>query len=155
MTYIKCKIWSFSDDLIHQKERWEAMKTGHRYYTVKALIDTSSRADKISKNLANRLGRKYGNYYKNKKEKDRLFSSIDKILNNFEVNKDHYLKANLILGLPWLSLREVEINIQKGIKIYGNFILFCKYLNNDKPFYNFESDSSKSDSAELRKELKS
>ncbi|GBB86245.1 hypothetical protein RclHR1_12680011 [Rhizophagus clarus] len=36
------------------------MKTGHRHYTVKALIDTSSRANKISKSLTDRLGKKYG-----------------------------------------------------------------------------------------------
>ncbi|GES78599.1 hypothetical protein GLOIN_2v1765047 [Rhizophagus clarus] len=33
MAYIKCKIWPFSDNLLHQEERWEAMKTGHRHYT--------------------------------------------------------------------------------------------------------------------------
>src|SRR4051794_1678981 len=151
MVYIECKIWLFSDDLMHQEERWEAMKAGHRHYTVKALIDTSSSTNKISKSLADRLGRTYGNHYKNKrvinslgtidcldlsfryKGKDRLFSGSDETLNNFEVNKDYYLKADLVLGLLWLLLRDAEIDIQKGIKIYGKFIPFCQYPNNDEP----------------------
>ena len=133
MAYIECKIWPFSDDLINLKERWEIMKTGHRHYTVKALIDTSSSANFISKSLTDKLGIKYEKHYKNKKVsgsqkdcakpkenslgtiycldlsfrykgKDRLLSKSDSILNDFEVNKDHYLKADLILGIQWLRL---------------------------------------------------
>ena len=173
MAYIECKIWLFSDDLLHHEERWEAMKTGHRHYTVKALIDTSSSANKISRSIADRLGRKYGNHYKNKKVKnslgtidcldlsfrykgkDRLLTGSDETFNDFEVNKDHYLKADLILGLSWLWLRKAKIDIQKeGIKIYDNFIPFCKGSDNDESFYNSEAESPKSDSVELRKKVK-
>ena len=49
------------------------------------------------------------------KGKNRLVSGSDEILNDFEVIKDP--KADLVLGLPWLWLREAEIDIQKeGIK---------------------------------------
>jgi hypothetical protein len=72
MAYIKCKIWPFSDDLINQEERWEAMKAGHRHYTVKAMIDTSFSVNFISRSLADKLERKYGNHYKNKKVKNSL-----------------------------------------------------------------------------------
>jgi hypothetical protein len=76
MAYIECKIWPFSDDdLIHQEERWKAMEAEHRHYTVKALIDTSSSVNFISKSLTDKLGRKYGNYYKNKK----VINSLDTI----------------------------------------------------------------------------
>ncbi|CAG8686156.1 7175_t:CDS:2, partial [Funneliformis mosseae] len=110
--------------------RWEAMKTGHRHYTVKALIDTSSSANKISRSIANRLGRKYG--------KDRLLAGSDETFNDFEVIKKP-CKAphgcvDLVLGLPWLRLREAKIDIWKeGIKIYGNFIPFCKATSFEKP----------------------
>src|SRR3954454_22012981 len=118
MAYVECKIWPFSDEIIHQEARWKAMKEGHKHYTVKALIDTTSHANKISKNLAEKLGEKYGKYYKNKrvknslgtiycidlsfryKGKERLVSKSDTGLNDFEINKDHYLKADLILGIP-------------------------------------------------------
>jgi hypothetical protein len=57
MAYVECKIWSFSDDIRHQEERWEAMKAGHKHYTVKALIDTTSSANFISKSLTDKLGK--------------------------------------------------------------------------------------------------
>src|SRR5271170_4673433 len=59
------------------------------------------------------------------KKNDELVGQVDESLNSFEVIKDS--KADIVLGLPWLWLREAEINIQKGgIKIYGDFVLFCK-----------------------------
>uniref|UniRef100_U9UD70 Uncharacterized protein n=1 Tax=Rhizophagus irregularis (strain DAOM 181602 / DAOM 197198 / MUCL 43194) TaxID=747089 RepID=U9UD70_RHIID len=39
----------FSDKLKNQEERWEAMKEGHVHHTVKALIDTTSCSNFISK----------------------------------------------------------------------------------------------------------
>ena len=170
MAYIECKIWPFSDDdLINIEERWEAMKTGHRHYTVKALIDTSSSVNSISKSLADKLGIKNGKHYRNKnslgtiycldlsfqyKGKDRLLSKSDSILNDFKVNKDHYLKADLILGIQWLGLREAKIDMSKiGLTIYGNFFIpFCKGPDNVESFYDSEAESS--ESAELRKKVK-
>ena len=133
MAYIECKIWPFSDDLLHHEERWEAMKTGHRHYTVKALIDTSSSVNKISRSIADRLGRKYGNHYKNKKVKnslstidcldlsfqykgkDRLLAGSNETFNDFEIIKKPceapYSCADLVLGLSWLRLREAKIDI--------------------------------------------
>ena len=43
------------------------------------------------------------------KGKDELVGQVDEALNSFEVIKDP--KADLVLGLPWLQLREAEINI--------------------------------------------
>src|SRR3989337_752436 len=171
MAYIECKIWPFSDDLKNIKERWEAMKTEHRHYTVKALIDTSSSVNFISKSLADKLGIKYEKHYKNKnslgtiycldlsfryKGKDRLLSKSDSIFNDFKVNKDHYLKADLILGIQWLGLREAKIDMSKiGLTIYDNFFIpFCKGSVNDEFFYNSDSDAESSESAELRKKVK-
>ncbi|GBB95615.1 hypothetical protein RclHR1_25780001 [Rhizophagus clarus] len=161
MVYIKCKIWPFSDDLIHQEVRNEAIKAGHSHYTVKALIDTTSNVNFISKSLANKLGRQYGKHYKNKrvinslgtidclylslryKRKDRLVSGSDNIFNDFEVIKKPC--ADLVLGLLWLYLRNAKIDIQKeGIKIYGDFVPFCKGPDNS----DFEADSSESSLAE-------
>ena len=162
MAYVDCKIWRFSDDINNNEKRYKAMKAGHRYYTVKALIDTSSSVNKISKSLADELGEKYGTRgeYKRMKNslgyieclelsfkymgKDELVGQVDEALNRFEVIKDP--KADLVLGLPWLWLREAEINIQKeGIKIYGDFIPFCKY--SPKPKTSSESDTSESSSS--------
>ena len=43
-------------------------------------------------------------------------------------------KADLVLGLPWLWLREVKIDMEKqGLTIYGDFVPFCE-----------ETDSSES-----------
>ena len=155
------------------------MKTEHRYYTVKALIDISSSVNKISKSIVDRLGRKYGNHYKNKKVKnslgtidcldlsfrykgkDRLLADSDKTFNDFEIIKKPckapYSCADLVLDLPWLRLRDAKIDIWKeGIKIYGNFVPFCKGPNNDEFFYNSNSnaESSKSDLTKLRKKVK-
>ncbi|CAB5360961.1 unnamed protein product [Rhizophagus irregularis] len=166
MAYIECKIWPFSDDLIHQEERWEAMKAGHRHYTVKAMIDTSSSVNFISRSLADKLGRKYGNHYKKVKNslgtiecldlsfrykgKDRLLAGSDKTFNDFEVTKKPC--ADLVLGLPWLWLHEAEFDIQReGIKIYSYFVPFCKYPNNDKSFYNSDSETELS---ELKRKVK-
>ncbi|CAI2175792.1 19969_t:CDS:2 [Funneliformis geosporum] len=78
MAYIECKVWHFQgDDDIDLKSHHEAMKAGCRFYTVKVLIDTSSRG------------------------KDRLvFTNGDDIFNNFVVIKK--LKVDLVLRLPWL-----------------------------------------------------
>jgi len=141
MAYMKCKIWSFSDEINHQEACYEAMKAGHKYHAVKVLIDTTSNENFISESLANKLGKKYSNHYKNKKVKnslgtieclelsfqykgkDRLVGSSDEVLNDFEVIEKP--KADLILGMQWLWLREVKIDIRRGgIRIYGNFIPF-------------------------------
>jgi len=131
MAYVECKIWPFSDKISHQETRYKAMKLGHEHHAVKALIDTSSSENFISKNLANKLEEKYGNNYKNQrvknslgtircldlsfryKGKERLVSKSDTGLNDFEVVKDRYLKANLILGIPWLWLREAKTDMKK------------------------------------------
>jgi hypothetical protein len=66
MAYVECKIWPFSDDITDNSMRYEAMKAGHKHYKVKALIDTSSTSNFISKSLADKLGIKYGKHYKTK-----------------------------------------------------------------------------------------
>ncbi|GBB97741.1 hypothetical protein RclHR1_30570001 [Rhizophagus clarus] len=161
MAYIKCKIWPFSNDISHQEARNEAIKAGHSHYTVKALIDTTSNVNFISKSLTDGLGRKYGNHYKNKKVinslgtidclylslqykgKDSLVSGSNNIFNDFEVIKKPC--ADLVLGLPWLYLRKAKIDIQKErIKIYGDFVPFCKGPDNSDS----EADSSESSLAE-------
>ncbi|GBB93457.1 hypothetical protein RclHR1_21790003 [Rhizophagus clarus] len=53
--------------------------------------------------------------------------------------------TDLVLGLPWLYLRKAKIDIQKeGIKIYGDFVPFCKGPDNSDS----EADSSKLSLAE-------
>src|SRR5271170_1386166 len=140
------------------------MKAGHKYYTIKALIDTSSSVNKISKSLGDELGEKYGKHQKYKRMenslgyveylelsfkymgRDKLVGQVDEALNSFEVIKDP--KADLVLGLPWLWLREAEINIQKeGIKIYGDFMPFCKYPPKPKTSSAPESESDTSESS--------
>ena len=107
------------------------------------MIDISSSINFISKSLADELEEKYGKHQKYKRMKnslgyieclelsfkymgrDKLVGQVDEVLNSFEAIKDP--KADLVLGLPWLWLREAEINVQKeGIKIYGDFVPFCK-----------------------------
>jgi len=54
------------------------------------------------------------------------------IFNDFEVIEKP--KADLVLGLLWLWLREAKIDMKKqGLTIYGDFVLFCE-----------ETDSSES-----------
>src|SRR3990170_1348130 len=155
------------------------MKTGHRHYTVKALIDTSSSVNFINKSLADELGIKYEKHYKNKKVKnslgtidcldlsfrykgkDRLLAGSDETFNDFEVIKKlceaPHGHVDLVLGLPWLRLREAKIDIWKEgikIKIYDNFVPFCKGPDNDEFFYNSDSEAESSESAELRKKVK-
>src|SRR5271170_708500 len=75
--------------------------------------------------------------------RDELVGQVDEALNSFEVIKDP--KANLVLELPWLWLCEAEINIQKErIKVYGDFVSFCKYPPKPKTLSDsdFETDSS-------------
>ena len=55
MAYVECKVWHFQGDDMNLKNRHEAMKAGCRHYTVKALIDTTSSVNFISKSLANKL----------------------------------------------------------------------------------------------------
>ncbi|CAI2201151.1 3084_t:CDS:1, partial [Funneliformis geosporum] len=51
-----CKVWHFQeDDDIDLKSRYEAMKAGFRFYTVKVLIDTSSRVNFIRRSLVDKL----------------------------------------------------------------------------------------------------
>src|SRR3954451_15214916 len=113
MAYIECKIWHFQkDDDIDLKSRHEAMKAGCRFYTVKVLIDTSSRVNFIRRSLVDKLEMEYTKYKeKNRLEclnlffryerKDRLVSTnSDNIFNNFVIIEK--LKADLVLGLPWL-----------------------------------------------------
>src|SRR5271170_3718545 len=138
---------AFSDDINNYGKRYKAIKAGHKYYTVKALIDTSSSVNKISKSLADELEEKYGKHQKYKriknslgyieclklsfqyKRNDRLVGQVDKALNSFEVIKDP--KADLVLELLWLY--EADINIQKEeIKIYGDFVPFCNYHLNPR-----------------------
>lgn len=146
MAYIECKIWLFQgDDDRHQETRYRAMKAGCRHYTVKALIDTSSSVNLISKSLADKLRRRYGKHYKNKRVKnslgtidcidisfqyegiDRLVSGSDNAFNDFEVVTKPG-KADLILGIPWLWIHEAKIDMwKKGITIYDDFVPFCKY----------------------------
>ena len=77
MAYVECKIWHFQgDEDYSQKTRHKAMKEGHKHHTVKALIDTSSSVNRISRSLADKLGEKYSEQYKNKKVKNSL-GSID------------------------------------------------------------------------------
>ncbi|PKC09653.1 hypothetical protein RhiirA5_415362 [Rhizophagus irregularis] len=119
------------------------MKAGRRHYTVKTLIDTSSNVNIISKSLTDKLGEKYGKHQKYKKAKnslgtiwcldlsfyyngkDRLVGSSDKILNDFE----------------------------DGIRIYSDFVPFCKYLPKLKTSFSSNSESE-IDDPELKKKIK-
>jgi len=86
MAYVECKIWPFSDDIRHQEARYKVIKGRHKHYTVKALIDTSSSVNFISKSLADRLDSKdcldLSFRYKGK---DRLVSGSDEVFNDFVV----------------------------------------------------------------------
>ena len=56
MAYIECKVWHFQeDDDIDLKSHYGAMKAGCKFYTVKALIDTSSRENFIRRSLVDKL----------------------------------------------------------------------------------------------------
>ncbi|RIB30069.1 hypothetical protein C2G38_2153658 [Gigaspora rosea] len=138
MAYVKCKI--------HEKS--------HEPYLVKALINTSSDENIIRKSLVDKLGIKYRDppkYFKKKmkdvlgiveslelsfrlKGKDKLVFGSDEVLNDFVVCKEP--KADLVLGIPWLWLRETKIDpYNERISIYGGVI----------PFYKNLSDNSESD----------
>ena len=138
MAYIQCKIWIdlYGSNL---EEHYKAMNAGSPYHTVKALVDTSSNQNFISKNLADKLGIKYGPYGESDMECyidcldlsfiykgiDRLVTGSDEILNDFEVIQDP--KADLVLGLQWLFLREAKVDIyNNGMEIYGKFVPFCE-----------------------------
>jgi hypothetical protein len=175
MAYVECKIWHFQgDDDKHQETRYRAMKEGHEHHTVKALIDTGSSENFISKSLADKLRRRYGKHYKNKRVKnslgtidcidisfqyegkDRLVSGSDEVFNDFEVVAKPG-KADLILGIPWLWVREAKIDMKKGgIRIYGDFVPFCKGPAKDETFYisDSETESPGSSSSELKKAVK-
>src|SRR3954447_17151993 len=138
MAYIECKVWHFQgDDDIDLKSRYEAMNAGCRFYTVKALIDTSSRVNFIRRSLVDKLEMEYTKYKeKNRLEcldlsfryegKDRLVSTNgDDVFNDFVVIEKP--KADLVLGLPWLWLHEAKIDMRKlGLTIYGDFVPFCE-----------------------------
>jgi hypothetical protein len=161
------------------KDWKEHSSEGRKYHTVKALIDTSSSENFISENLANKLGEKYGEHYKNEKVenslgtiiclelsllyngKDRLVSGSNEYFNDFEVIKKPTCKgtkskeqADLILGIPWLWLREAKIDMEKkGITIYGNFIPFCKGPGKDNSFYNSSGEPESNSSDESINEI--
>uniref|UniRef100_U9T4A6 Uncharacterized protein n=1 Tax=Rhizophagus irregularis (strain DAOM 181602 / DAOM 197198 / MUCL 43194) TaxID=747089 RepID=U9T4A6_RHIID len=128
MAYIECKVWHFQgDDDIDLKSCHGAMKAGYRFYTVKALIDTSSRENFIRRSLVDKLEMEYTEYKeKNRLEwKDKLVSTNgDDVFNDFMIIEKP--KADLVLGLPWLWLREAKIDMEKqGLTIYGDFVPFC------------------------------
>jgi len=72
MAYVQCKIWPFSDDIVNEEMRYKVMKKGHKHYTVKALVDTSSSANFISESLADKLGMKYTKQEKYRRVKNSL-----------------------------------------------------------------------------------
>ncbi|CAI2176812.1 14179_t:CDS:2 [Funneliformis geosporum] len=81
------------------------------------------------------------------KGKNRLIPDSDETFNNFEVVvklcKSIFSKADLILEMQWLWLCKTKIDMKKeGIRIYGNFIPFCKDKDNGESFYNSNSESS-------------
>ncbi|GET00265.1 hypothetical protein GLOIN_2v1790945 [Rhizophagus clarus] len=123
MAYRKYKVWHFQgDDDIDLKSHHEAMKAGCRFYTVKALIDTSSRENSIKRSLVDKLEMEYTEY----KEKN-----SDDVFNNFVVIKKP--KADLVLGLPWLWLREAKIDMEKqGLTIYGDFVPFYEEIDSSE-----------------------
>ncbi|RGB38848.1 hypothetical protein C1646_755164 [Rhizophagus diaphanus] len=125
MAYIECKIWPFSDDIDHLERRCKAMKEGHTHYTAKALIDTSVCDNFIRKNVADKLGLKYGKPPKNVLKRvpnalgyidcldlslkytgeDGLVSTdYDDPLNDFVVVEEP--KADLVFGLKWLCVKQ-------------------------------------------------
>ena len=144
MAYAKCKIWSFGEEIDDEKKRYKAMREGYVYCAVKALIDTTSNFNIISKSLVDKLDMKYNtkldNYQKKLRDvvgyvtcldlsfQDRLVSGSDEVLNNFMVVKNP--KADLILGLPWIWLRETIIDVRnEKFSIYGEFIPLCNLAN--------------------------
>ncbi|CAB4395531.1 unnamed protein product [Rhizophagus irregularis] len=114
MAYIECKVWHYQgNDDIDLKSRHEAIKAGCRFYTVKAMIDTSSKENFIRRSLVDKLEMEYTEY----KEKTGWNP-----------------KADLVLGLPWLWLREAKIDMEKqGLTIYGDFVPFCEETDPKKP----------------------
>ena len=59
------------------------------------------------------------------KGKDRLVSGSDEVFNDFEVVTKPG-KADLILGIPWLWIREAKIDMwKKGITIYDDSCHFA------------------------------
>jgi hypothetical protein len=143
MAYIECKIWPFSNDISYQEACYKAEKVEYFPHTVKALIDTSSTANKISKSLIDKLGIKYIKYtesckynefyvlgYIEKlyisfryKGKDKLISYNNDVFNRFLVVKDY--KTDLTFGIDWLGLHNAKIDIiKKEMKIDGNSIPF-------------------------------
>jgi hypothetical protein len=78
------------------------------------------------------------------KGKDRLVGNVDEVFCDFEVIKKS--KADLVLGIPWLCLCEAEIDVERGgIRIYGDFIPFCKYSIEAKISSNTDSESETDD----------
>jgi hypothetical protein len=146
MAYVECKI--------HEE--------GHEPCLVKALIDTSSAENIIRKSLVDKLGIKYSDppkYIKRRmkgivgvveslelsfrfKGKDKLVSGSDEVLNDFVVCKEP--KADLVLGMPWLWLRETKIDPRgERISIYGGVVPFYK----DPESVYIPSDDSESDTS--------
>ncbi|CAG8578712.1 11489_t:CDS:1 [Ambispora leptoticha] len=80
------------------------------------------------------------------KGRDKLVSGSDKVLNDFVVCKEP--KADLVLGMPWLWLRETKIDPHgERISIYGGVIPFCK---NPESIY-ISSDETESDTSNFHK----
>ncbi|RGB23114.1 hypothetical protein C1646_677358 [Rhizophagus diaphanus] len=131
MAYVELKVWSFSDDIANNCEkRNNAMKEGHTpHYTVKTLIDTSSCKNFIRKNVVDKLGISYAKPPQHILKRvpnalDTLISCYDNF-NGFVVVEEP--KADLVLGLPWLRLRESKVDLRKGgITIYGIFLPFIE-----------------------------
>jgi hypothetical protein len=132
--YINCKI---------HRDRFP--EPGRDSYSVKVLVDTASNANLISKSFLDKHGIKNTKPSKcvleripdaegyidcldlvfSYKGKDAFVSGSDEELSDFVVVKEP--KADLVLGLPWLWLRESKIDIRRGgMTIYGKFVRFCE-----------------------------
>jgi hypothetical protein len=103
------------------------MKNGHQHYAVKALVDTSSSTNFISESLINRLGIKYAKHLKRRIVKN-LLGNLYCIELSFQYKEKDRLLRNCDEVLPWLWLREAKIDVgNEGIRIYGDFVPYCKY----------------------------
>lgn len=127
MAYVECKIWPFSISLYDYDIHSRVMKECRiPHYNTKALIDTTSTVNFIKKGMLDKLGIKYNIPPKDSpfydpnvlgytnlelsfryKGEGRLVSGSDDT--DFEVVEEP--KADLVLGLQWLWLRETKIDI--------------------------------------------
>lgn len=140
MAYVECKIWPFSEEINNEEKRYKAMKEGYIHCTVKALLDTSSNYNFISKRLVDKLGiencTKQHKYQRKLQGivgylsclylsfQDRLVSGSDEVLNDFEIVEEP--KADLVLGSQWIWLHGTIIDVyNKKFSIHGEFIPLC------------------------------